>query len=178
METRIPVREVMSTKVVSCKGGETIQNVAHRMTERGISSAIVMSGDEPVGILTERDIVQKVVAKDLPVDRVKAEEIMTSPLEMLDPDVEVNEAARRMRERSVKRFPISQDGKLIGIVTQTDLLAIAPELSEILSDLAKFRPAAESEEWTAGICDVCASFVESLEEQDGQLVCEACAEGL
>lgn len=168
----------MSTKVVSCRADETVQEVAHRMIDRGVSSAVVMSGGGAIGILTERDMVHKVVAKNLPVDRVKAEEVMTSPLITIAPDLEVNDAARKMRKNDLKRFPIEQDGKIIGVVTQTDLLAIAPEVSEILSDLAKFRPAAEPEEWSAGICDICGSFVESLEESDGQLVCEACAEGL
>ncbi|MBS1263204.1 MAG: hypothetical protein MAG715_00375 [Methanonatronarchaeales archaeon] len=178
METKMPVREIMSTNVVSCMGEETVQEVAHGMADNGVGSTIVVSGREAVGILTERDIVRKVVAKNLPVDRVKAEEVMASPLIGIDPDREVNEVARKMRENGVKRFPVVEEGEVIGVVTQTDLLSVAPEVTEILEELAKFRPGAESAEWTSGICDVCGSFVESLQESDGQLVCESCGEGL
>jgi len=175
METKIPVREIMSTKVVSSQQDETVQKVAHRMKDNEVGSTIIMSGDEVVGIVTERDIVRKVVAKDMPVDRVKAEEIMTSPIIEVVPDLEINEVARKMRKNEVKKLPVVDNGKVMGVVTQSDLIAVTPEFAEILSELSKFGPATESTEWSSGICEVCGSFVESLEDKGGKLVCESCA---
>lgn len=176
VETRMPVREVMSTEVVSSQRDETVQEAAHRMIENDVGSTIVMEGEEAVGILTERDIVQKVVAKNLPVDRVKVEEVMTYPLIEVDADAEVNEVVRKMRDEGVKRFPVVEGEDLKGVVTEGDLLTISPELTEILTEMAQFSPGAESREWSSGICEVCGSFVESLREMNGQLVCESCGE--
>jgi len=95
----------------------------------------VVEGDRPVGIITERDILRRVLEVTLAPEALKAKEIMSSPLVTISDNATVEEAARVMAERNIKKLPVVQDGRLIGIVTTTDIVRNQPKYVDVLRDL-------------------------------------------
>jgi CBS domain-containing protein len=83
--------------------------------------AIVLKGGKPVGIITERDIVNRVLARDLDPSRTKVEEVMSSPLIGVDPDDDLVKASERMREKNVRKLVVMRDEIAYGILTAKDI---------------------------------------------------------
>jgi CBS domain-containing protein len=89
------------------------------MSEKDIGDLVVMQRDIPVGIVTERDFVRRVLAERRP-GGTKVSEVMTSPLKVIDPEAPIKEAARRMVNKKIRRLPVIKDNKLVGILTAAD----------------------------------------------------------
>jgi CBS domain-containing protein len=115
------LRDIMNKKVITIELTKTAQDAAKLMAEHSISSLVVTSNGEPVGIVTERDLVRKVCAKDIASSRVPLNDIMSSPVIWAEPDVPIETAVQRMFNNKIRRLPILENGKLIGIVTVSDL---------------------------------------------------------
>ena len=88
-------------------------------TDRGV--LVVLSHGQPVGIVTEHDFVHKALAKDIDASKVKVEKIMSQPLVTVDPDADLLQASKLMREKNIRRLPVVKDGIIYGIVTSTDI---------------------------------------------------------
>ena len=115
------VRDIMTKNIVTIDGGKTALEAAKLMTEKGISSLFVMKDAQPVGIVTERDFIKKVCAKELPIAQVKVAEIMSKILTTADPEMPIEVAIQRMINHKIRRLPIIDAGKIVGIITVTDL---------------------------------------------------------
>jgi len=174
------VKHVMTSPVVTVSGKAAITGVAETMDKHGIGSVVVTDEKErPQGIITERDIVTRVIAKKLNPKTVRAEGAMSKPLVTIDPEASVREAARLMNERNVKRLGVMYKGRLVGLVSSKDILAITPELIEVLRERAKVTaraPARLSSQAVVGYCELCGQWSESLEELNGKFLCEDCTE--
>lgn len=177
----IPVREVMTRRVVMVRPGTTISDAAKIMSERRVGGVIVLEDKIPVGIVTERDILLHIVAPGKNPNKIRVKEIMSSPVITIDKEADINEAAKLMKKAEIRRLPVVERGKLVGIVTSADIMAVTPALNEILLEMIKTKADIEpkSEEIKGpGICENCGSYVESLDEVDGKWVCEDCREEL
>ena len=113
------VKDVMTEKVITVESNKTVSEAAALMAENDVANLIVMDTNIPIGIVTERDFVRRVMAKDKP-SKTKISEIMSTPLRVIDPDAPLKEAARRMVRKRIRRLPVIQDNKLVGIITTTD----------------------------------------------------------
>jgi CBS domain-containing protein len=91
------------------------------MSQKGISSLIVVKDEVPKGIITERDFIKKICAKQLEISQVKITSIMSRIRTVADPDTPIEVAVQRMANRGIRRLPIMQEGKVVGIITVTDL---------------------------------------------------------
>jgi CBS domain-containing protein len=123
------VRDIMTKDVVTIEHNQTALNAAELMTQRGISSLIVLKENRPVGIITERDFVKKICVKELQVSQVKTRELMSKIWTFADADTPIEIAVQRMANHKIRRLPIMADGRVIGMVTVTDL---AKHLRKIL----------------------------------------------
>jgi CBS domain-containing protein len=94
---------------------------AKTMAEKGISSVFVVKDGQPVGIVSERDFIKKICTKELPIAQVKIGEIMSKILTTADPETPIAVAVQRMVNHKIRRLPIMEGGKLVGIITVTDL---------------------------------------------------------
>ncbi|AFU58520.1 putative signal transduction protein with CBS domains [Candidatus Nitrososphaera gargensis Ga9.2] len=94
---------------------------AKTMAEKGISSVFVVKDGQPVGIVSERDFIKKICAKELPIAQVKIGDIMSKILTTADPETPIEVAVQRMVNHKIRRLPIMDGGKLVGIITVTDL---------------------------------------------------------
>jgi CBS domain-containing protein len=115
------VRDIMTKDIVTIDEGETALEAARIMSQRGISSLIVMKDGVPKGIITERDFVKKVCAKQIEASAIKIGTLMSKIRTVADPDTPIQVAVQRMANQGIRRLPIIQDGKVVGIVTVTDL---------------------------------------------------------
>ena len=140
---------------------------------------IIVTGKDgkPLGIVTERDLVTRVLAKNRPRYKLAAKDVMTSPLITIDPDETLSEAARRMSRLNVRRLGVMYKGELVGIISSKDVLAITPELIEIVQEKAKIEGETAVDEGypqMAGLCERCAQWSDTLEEIEGSFICEDC----
>ena len=182
LRTRMVVKDVMSSPVVTLDEGATSNKVANFMDENKLGCLIVTNKTgKPVGIITERDLVVRVLAKNLKPDAVKAKEIMTSPLVTIEPEATISEAARRMSRLNIRRLGVIYKGNLVGIVSSKDILGVMPELIEIIQERTRIEDAAEAgepeeaeERPLSGYCDRCGVFSENLKDVNGQNLCEDC----
>lgn len=112
--TRLPLQTANESKAVS--------DVSKQMNESGKGSVVVVDqNNRPIGIVTERDIVRKVVALDKDPKKITASEIMSKPLISVGPEAYVYDAALIMTKYRIRRLPIVRDNALLGMVTATDL---------------------------------------------------------
>jgi CBS domain-containing protein len=135
------VKEVMNRNVKTVRPEDTVKDAAKIMNEHRIGSLVVVSGTgEVVGILTERDILTDVVATGKSADEVKISEIMTPNIITITPEKTLEEAADLMTANKIKKLPVVEHGRLVGIVTATDLMAYEKDLIEKVSVLLAISP--------------------------------------
>jgi CBS domain-containing protein len=115
------VRDIMTKNVVTIASDKTALDAAKLMAEKGISSLIVVKNGNPEGIITERDFIRKICAKELQVAQIKIINIMSKIQTIAEPDTPIEVAVQRMVNRRIRRLPILQDGRVVGIITVTDL---------------------------------------------------------
>ncbi len=120
-ELMIKVRDVMVSPVITVDANTTIEEVCRIMGEKHIGSVIVTEGGKPAGIFTERDLLTKVLVKDVKLLKERVKEFMSSPLTVITPDFELREAARIMTQLKIRRLPVVEEGQLLGIITSADI---------------------------------------------------------
>ncbi len=133
------VKDVMNPQVVVAKPQATIKEAAEIMSQFRIGCLIIMENDKVLGIVTESDIIGKVVAKKKDPERITVEEIMSKNVISTTPDENLDDAADKMVENKIKRLPVIDSGKLVGIITATDLISFEPKLIETLSELFSLK---------------------------------------
>jgi acyl dehydratase len=124
----LPVREVMQTPVETITPGSPIVEAATRLRDAGIGSLVVERNGDPVGIITESDIVA-VTAAEGDTRALTVEDVMATALVTIDPDADVEAAVEQFRTHGVKKLPVVADGELVGIVTTTDISRYVPNLA-------------------------------------------------
>ncbi|MFQ5594195.1 MAG: cyclic nucleotide-binding/CBS domain-containing protein [Anaerolineae bacterium] len=115
--------DVMTSPVITISPGMAVTGALHLMREQGVSSVLVELGDEGWGIMTQRDVLNKVVAQDRNPDEMEVGEIMTTPLITVSPDTEIHDCSVVMIENNIRRLPIEADGLIVGIISDTDIFA-------------------------------------------------------
>ena len=181
LRTKMVVKDIMSSPVITLDEDATSNKVANLMDENDIGCVIITNKmGKPVGIITERDLVQRVLAKNLMPDAINAKEIMTSPLVTIEPEETISEAARRMSRLEIRRLGVVYKGNLVGVISSRDILGVMPELIEIIQEKTRIEGAEQEEETEveekpiSGYCDRCGVFSENLKDVDGQNLCEDC----
>jgi len=149
------VREIMRSPVETISPGAAVVEAAERLRDAGIGSLVVVHGGEPVGIITESDVVAVAAARG-DTDALTVRDVMSGDLVTIDPESTVEAAVERLRTNDVKKLPVIDDGKLAGIVTTTDISDYVPHVTRTSGDLVPVqerhrftRPdtAYEDEEW-------------------------------
>ena len=179
LRTKMLVRDVMSSPVVTMAEDETSNKAAANMDMHDLGAVVVINkAGKSIGIITERDLVIRVVAKNLKPDTVNAKEIMTTPLVTIEPEATISDAARRMTRLDIRRLGVIYKGNLLGIISSKDILGVMPELIEIMQERSRIEGAERIEETEevplSGYCDRCNVYSESLKESNGQNICDEC----
>ena len=139
----VEVEDIMVDKVITIEADATVKDAAKLMNKHDIGCLVVVGKGKPIGILTERDMLKRVLAESEELKKINVQEIMSKPLTVGKPDMEIEGAAKIMFTKKIKKLPIIEKDKLVGLVTLTDLLRVQPQLIKMYkifsSDLAPKR---------------------------------------
>jgi CBS domain-containing protein len=179
LRTKMLVRDVMSSPVVTLDEDETANKAAANMDMNDLGAVIITNkAGKSIGIITERDLVIRVIAKNLKPDAIQAKEIMTTPLVTIEPEATISDAARRMNRLDIRRLVVIYKGNLVGIISSKDILGVMPELIEIMQERSRIEGDSRTDETEevplSGYCDRCNIYSESLKERNGQNICDEC----
>lgn len=117
----ILVQDVMTKAIISVTNETTVFQVAKMMEQGGIGAVLVKKNGNLSGIITDRDYATKIVAHNLPSD-TPVEQIMSSPLITINFDESISAAAERMTSKKIRKLAVTDNGKIIGLITSTDLV--------------------------------------------------------
>jgi CBS domain-containing protein len=115
----VNVNDLMTKRTLTIGLENTISEAAQLMSQKGVGDLIVVDHEMPMGIVTERDFVRRIVAKGRPYD-TKVSDVMTRPLITISPDASLKEAARKMVKHGIRRLPVQKSHKLVGILVVSD----------------------------------------------------------
>lgn len=179
LRPRMLVKDVMSSPVITVAENEKVDKVAQFMEMQRLGCIIVTDKDgRPIGIITERDLVTRVLAKNKLPGKLLAKDVMTSPLITISPDETLSDAARQMSRLNVRRLGVVYKGNLVGVISSKDILAITPELIETIQEKARIESGNMEETVEsspmAGYCDRCGQWSSQLKEVEGEFLCEEC----
>lgn len=132
----LKVEDVMVKEVVTINANANVREAAKIMNTHEIGCLIVSSRGKAVGIITERDILKRVVAEARDPEKTKVREIMSKPLIVVEPEMDLEEAAKLMFKMKIKKLPVVDAGRLMGLVTLTDLARFQPQMIRILKKLS------------------------------------------
>lgn len=116
------VRDVMSSPVVSVLPTDSVFEAASRMMSHGVGAVVVESGGRPEGIVTERDLIKRVLIEGKDPKKVVCREVMSKPLVTIDPEASILKAVTLMKEREIRRIVVVKGGRMVGIVTEKELI--------------------------------------------------------
>jgi CBS domain-containing protein len=176
MTTRVLVRDIMNSPIISASPNDNIKDIARKMNEEKIGSIVVIENEKPVGIVTDWDIVSKALTKDVKPSMLKATDYMEK-LHTIEGEEGVTEAARRMRQNNIKRLGVVYKNRLVGIISASDVIAVTPELVDVISEKAALirGETGRSPGNVSGFCDECGEWSDLLlYNTDGTFTCEEC----
>jgi len=127
----LKIEDVMVEDVVSVSENATVREAAELMSKHEIGCLVVVKKGKPVGIVTETDMVKRVILQPVDPAEIKVGEIMSAPLVAGDPQMDVDEASRIMQRRKIKKLPVVKNGRLVGLVTTTDIVR-SPEVMKMM----------------------------------------------
>ena len=133
------IRDVMTPAPVTVSSSTSLEQAAREMRDANIGDVIVLDGEQITGILTDRDIVVRAVAGGRNPAQTRVGEIASRELTTIDPDESVDSAVALMRERSIRRLPVVEDGRPVGIVSLGDL-ALERDPESCLGEISAAPP--------------------------------------
>ena len=177
----IYVEEVMSRKPRIGTVDMTVRQAAEIMKREEVGSLIIIENGEAVGMLTERDLLEKIVSEGRSASRTKVGMVMTQPLVTVGPGETIVNAARMMATLKLRRLPVVSRGKLIGVLTENDILKLSPSLIELTREWSRLGVHGNRKRDSAissGYCESCGDFSSELVPNDSELLCSACLDQL
>jgi signal-transduction protein with cAMP-binding, CBS, and nucleotidyltransferase domain len=139
MKTGVKVMDAMTKAPVIVSPNESLLDCANKMTKSDIGSLIVAEDGILLGILTEKDFVKKVVARNLDLKQTKAKEVMSTKMIKISPEMDLYDAILLMSREEKRRLPVTKGERIIGLLTYKDLLKIQPDLYDIFIENFKIR---------------------------------------
>ncbi|MBS3773336.1 MAG: CBS domain-containing protein [Candidatus Thermoplasmatota archaeon] len=179
MRTEAAISDVMTDNPVIISRKASVIDAAREMKGEDVGSIIVVDDGAPVGIATESDILRKVVAEGKDAAEISVDDIMSHPPVTITPDDNMMDAIRLMNDKKIRRLPVVDNGKLVGMVTEGDLLRISPLLLDVAREMASIsggEAAVPRKISLPGKCEGCGMLSDHLVDVDGRLFCESCAD--
>jgi CBS domain-containing protein len=140
MAGMLSVREVMTRDVKVVREDTSMQEVIATMLKFDISSVVVVQKERPIGLITHKDILTRVLQPELLPATLTARNVMSASLVTIGEEASLEEAARLMVKKGFKKLLVVQDGKLVGIITSMDIAREEPKLTKLFEELLKYCP--------------------------------------
>jgi CBS domain-containing protein len=178
METRLAVRDVMTRTVVTATPAMSAAEAGKKMVENRVGNILIVEEGKPVGIVSESDMVAKVISKNVKPGSIKLEQLMSQPLISTKSSDDINDAVLMMAQKKIRRLPVIDDGALVGIITDADVIQASSEINQILDNLIQMNRETVLDRRdvivTQGECEECEEFSEDLRQEEGRLKCPRC----
>ena len=113
----IKIRSIMTKDVVTISPNSSIMEAAKLMTSKSVSSLVVMDKNKPIAIISENDIIKGILSK-----KTKVKDVMSRQFMIISPLAKFSEISKSLREKKIKRFPVMENERLIGLITETDIV--------------------------------------------------------
>ena len=139
MASNVPVKDIMSKDFRVVRNDTSVQEVIATMTKFDLDYIMVVQSGRPTGIITEHDILVRLVSQGLAPSAVIARMIYTNPIQTLDENATVEDAVKLMKHWRIKHVPITKDEKLVGVVTANDIIFKIPTIISLLEELCHPR---------------------------------------
>jgi CBS domain-containing protein len=174
----ILVKDIMTKPVLTVDINKNAKIAAELMKRTRTYTLVVTKSNKPIGIITDSDLIKKVVAKNTKPSSIVVKKIMSTPLVSVGPNETVLEITRKMKRSNIKRLPVIDNGKLVGIISLSDVASACPELIDLLEYklLTRESEPVIREKFTSGMCELCDNYTQNLQNVDGRWVCEDCVE--
>ncbi len=169
------VKEIMRKAVITVRPEHSVSDVAKLLAKNKVGSAVVLRKERPVGIVTAEDIVA-VVAKGKNPRTLRVRQLPRKEFVTTVPDADIVKTARLMVAKGVKRLPVLAEGRLVGIISDKEILLTAPEMMDIMSERLQLHVerVAEPRRVISGLCEECEGYSDGLRKIGGQWLCEDC----
>jgi CBS domain-containing protein len=131
----LKVKDVMVTNIITIAAGATPRKAAELMNRHDIGCIIVVDKDKPIGIVTERDMLKRVLLQLRDPRRSRVSYIMSKPLITTPPETELRDAVNLMNERRIKKLPVVEDGHLLGLLSITDIVRSLAYFEHVVGSL-------------------------------------------
>lgn len=139
MKTGYLVCDAMTQRPISVEHDATIVECSKIMAQNHVSSLIVKKANRLVGLLTEKDIVRKVVSEGIEPSKAIASGIMEKKFPTIRPEKDISEAIKLMRDKNVRHLPVMNRKTMVGFLTGKDILKLQPHLFEVLAEKIELR---------------------------------------
>jgi CBS domain-containing protein len=133
----ILVRDIMAKNVKTVRTDDSVHDAVVKMNKFDVGSVIVTNSNRPVGIITSKNILSRVVEPRLDASTIRAKDIMSSPLITIEPDASLEEAAKIMAQKRIKKLAVMDKDKILGILSTSDIVRANPTQLGILQELLK-----------------------------------------
>lgn len=174
----IKVKDVMSKPIITIEESKTAKEAGELMKKTRKGCLIITKNKKSVGIISDSDLIKRVISADKKASKITLKKIMSRPLVTVAPEDDILVAVRKMRNNNIHRLPVIEKGKVVGLISLSDIAKTSPEMLDLLEYRLKMResPLEIKEEFTSGICDSCGNYYEDLKKINNQWVCEDCGE--
>ena len=135
-EVSLKVEDVMTTEVITIDENATVKEAADVMDQNEISCLIAVRKGKALGIITERDLLKRVIVEAKNAKKTKVGEVMSSPLEVVASDTDLEEAVGLMFEKKIKKLLVVDEDRLLGLVSLTDIARCHPAIITLLKSFA------------------------------------------
>jgi CBS domain-containing protein len=130
----------MNSPIISAFPDSNLKEISKKMKQERVGSIIIFDGDDPVGLVTDWDIVSDGLSKDVLPSSIQASDIMKK-LHTIEGEATITEAARMFRKHNIKRLGVVYKNKVVGIISASDVIAVTPELIDVVSESRLFYEA-------------------------------------
>ncbi len=131
----LQVKDVMVTNLITIEASASVKEAAELMDKHEIGCLIIINYQNPVGIVTERDLMRRILLKKRDLDKTEIGNIMSAPLITAQPQTDIRDAVRLMNERRIKKLPVMDNGQLVGLVSLTDIMRSLAYFEHVVSSL-------------------------------------------
>ena len=180
MKTGVLVHDAMTKKPITVSPDASLKKCSELMEKNNIGSVLVEDNKNLIGIITEQDVVRKVVAKGINPIGKKAKDFMSTDVATIEPGMDVFDALNKMKDKDVKTLPVKDDGNVVGILALKDVLKIQPSLFELWVEKMRIRDENTKPIFKTnpkeGICEACGEYFQELLDINGSLLCKKCKE--
>jgi CBS domain-containing protein len=140
----LKLEDIMVKEVMTIDENSTVKEAAEVMNKFEIGCLVAVRKDKAIGMITERDLLKRVVTEAKDVAETKVKDIMSSPLVVVDPGMDLEEAVKLMFQMKIKKLPVVDGKRLVGLVTLTDIARFQPRMMKVLKQLANRQAAPKS----------------------------------